>query len=412
MKKRIISPLVVAVTIAIGQAGCNSAGSSKRFAKGGSFKKEMTFSEDVAFLQKHVEVITLGQGEGKPNVAVVPAYQGRVMTSTVGGDEAPSHGWINYDLIASGKVGPHINAFGGEDRFWLGPEGGQFSIFFNKGDPFDLEHWQTPAMIDTVPYEVTEKSDREVAFRHEADIKNYSGTAFSLRIERVVRLFDRAQIGEILGTVLPSGVRAVAYETENVLTNTGEAAWIKQGGLLSIWILGMYKHSEETTVLVPYVEGAEAELGPIVNADYFGTVPEERLRVADGVIRFSGDGQYRSKIGLTQQRAKPVLGSYDATRQLLTLVQYTKPEGAADYVNSMWELQEEPFKGDVVNSYNDGPPRPGDKPLGPFYELESSSPALALKPGESATHIHRTIHLQGDETAVRDLGQAILGAVE
>ena len=165
-------------------------------------------------------------------------------------------------------------------------------------------------------------------------------------------------------------------------------------------------------MLVPYVEGDEAKLGPIVNADYFGTVPAERLRVADGVIRFSGDGQYRSKIGLTPQRAKPVLGSYDATRQLLTLVQYTKPEGATDYVNSMWELQDEPFKGDVVNSYNDGPPSPGAKPLGPFYELESSSPALALKPGESATHIHRTIHLQGDEAAIRRLGKSLLGAIE
>ena len=59
-------------------------------------------------------------------------------------------------------------------------------------------------------------------------------------------------------------------------------------------------------MLVPYVEGDEAKLGPIVNADYFGTVPAERLRVADGVIRFSGDGQYRSKIDLTPQRAKPV----------------------------------------------------------------------------------------------------------
>jgi len=130
------------------------------------------------------------------------------------------------------------------------------------------------------------------------------------------------------------------------------------------------------------------------------------------VIRFSGDGQYRSKIGLTPQRAKPVLGSYDATRQLLTIVQYTKPEGATDYVNSMWEMQAEPFKGDVVNSYNDGPPSPGAKPLGPFYELESSSPALALKPGENANHTHRTIHLQGDEAAVRTIGKMLLGVVE
>ena len=42
------------------------------------------------------------------------------------------------DIIASGKTQPHINVYGGEDRFWLGPEGGQFSIFFAKDAKFDL----------------------------------------------------------------------------------------------------------------------------------------------------------------------------------------------------------------------------------------------------------------------------------
>jgi len=33
------------------------------------------------------------------------------------------YGWINRELVASGKRQKHINAFGGEDRFWLaGPE--------------------------------------------------------------------------------------------------------------------------------------------------------------------------------------------------------------------------------------------------------------------------------------------------
>ena len=64
---------------------------------------------------------------------------------------------------------------------------------------------------------------------------------------------------------------------------------------------------------------------------------------------------------------------------MLTLVQYDQPEGATDYVNSMWEIQKEPFAGDVVNSYNDGPPAPGAKPLGPFYELETSSPGRSAR---------------------------------
>jgi len=61
----------------------------------------------------------------------------------------------------------------------------------------------------------------------------------------------------------------------------------------------------------------------------------------------------------------------------------------------MWETQKEPFAGDVANSYNDGPASPGAAPMGPFYELESSSPALALKPGLSFTHVHTTFHFQG-----------------
>ena len=84
MKRQFITPLIVAAAVALGQAGCSSPGTPKRLAKAGSSKKEMTFPEDVAFLQKHVEVITLGQGEGQPQVAIVPAYQGRVMTSTGG----------------------------------------------------------------------------------------------------------------------------------------------------------------------------------------------------------------------------------------------------------------------------------------------------------------------------------------
>jgi hypothetical protein len=120
--------------------------------------------------------------------------------------------------------------------------------------------------------------------------------------------------------------------------------------------------------------------------------------VKDDVLFFSGDGKCRSKIGLSPQRAKPIMGSYDSSNKVLTLVQYSKPEGVIDYVNSLWEMQEEPYRGDAANSYNDGPPAPGKKPLGPFYELESSSPAAGLEASESITHIHRTIHLQGPES--------------
>jgi hypothetical protein len=154
---------------------------------------------------------------------------------------------------------------------------------------------------------------------------------------------------------------------------------------------------------VPFQKGPPSARGPIVNDSYFGKVPGDRLVVQNGVLFFRADANYRSKIGVPPRRAKSVLGSYDAPQKTLTIVQFTLPRGVTDYVNSVWELQPSPFGGDVVNSYNDN----GN--LGRFYELESSSPALALKPGASATHTHQTIHLQGGEPELDAIARVVLG---
>ena len=178
--------------------------------------------------------------------------------------------------------------------------------------------------------------------------------------------------------------------------------------MLSIWILGMYNPSPATTVVIPYVSGSEADLGPVVKDNYFGKVPSDRLVAKEKAMFFSCDGKCRSKIGLNPKRAKSVLGSYDALNKVLTIVQYNKPSESRDYVNSAWELQKDPFSGDVVNSYNDGPNDEG-KIMGPFFELETSSPAAALKPGDSLVHLHRTVHFTGPEDVLNKVAVAILG---
>lgn len=127
------------------------------------------------------------------------------------------------------------------------------------------------------------------------------------------------------------------------------------------------------------------------------------------MIYFRADARHRSKIGVSPTRVLPVLGSYDLGKKLLTLVQYTLPAGRTDYVNSQWKLQERPFSGDVANSYNDGPNALGAS-LGNFYELESSSPANELTPGQTAEHVHRTIHLTGTEEQLDQIAQSVLGA--
>ncbi len=368
-----------------------------------------SFGDDVTFLRKHTSVVVLSDAEGRAQVAVAPDYQGRVLTSTASGLGGPSCGWINRAAIADGKRQPHINVLGGEDRFWLGPERGQYSIFFEHGRPFSLEHWQTPEPIDWGAWQIVSQSGTEIRFRRPMKLKNYSNTLFELTAERTVRLLDRAQLAERLGVNVGDSISAVAFESENRITNSGKNAWRKETGLLSIWILGMFQHSEQTTVVIPFRAGPESRLGPVANDAYFGTVPADRLIIGAEHIFFRCDGRYRSKIGLTPLRAKPILGSYAADSRVLTLVQYTLPEGVTDYVNSMWEMQQKPYAGDAVNGYNDGPPAPGAKPLGPFFELESSSPAAALAPGKSLTHVHRTIHLQGPAPALSPVAERTLG---
>src|SRR5262245_28858581 len=195
-----------------------------------------TFGDDAAFLSKHTSVVVLSDSAGMAKVALVPAWQGRVMTSTAEGDTGLSFGWINRELITSGKLQPHINVFGGEERFWLGPEGGQFSIFFAKGAKFELSDWQTPAAIDTIPDEVAKQSKSSATFRSSFGLTNYSGTKFEVKVNREVKLLDAKSACEKLGLKNVKGANIVAFESVNEISNAGKEHWKKESGLLSVWI--------------------------------------------------------------------------------------------------------------------------------------------------------------------------------
>jgi hypothetical protein len=238
-------------------------------------------------------------------------------------------------------------------------------------------------------------------------LTNYAGTEFTLKVVRTIRMLSDRDVASRLGIGL-DGVKWVGFESDNRIINTGNTEWLQEKGLLSIWILAMFTPTQDTFVVVPFDTHGS---GPIVNDSYFGKVPADRLVVHDkeGYMVFRCDGQHRSKIGLGPARARPVLGSYSPSARLLTIVRYSKTEGATQYVNSMWETQKEPFGGDVVNSYNDGPTEPGMPALGGFYEMESSSPAAMLKPGEQLTHSHATFHFVGESGPLDSISHSVLG---
>jgi len=367
---------------------------------------QKSYAHDREFLKSHTKnTIELQSADSNSKILISGDYQGRVMTSTATGDSGNSFGWINYKLISSGEKKKQFNPVGGEERFWLGPEGGQYALYFEKGDSFNIAYWQVPSVIDTEMYDVSQPDKSQVVFSKKASLVNYSGTRFDIDIERKISLLDKRQLEERLRTNIPASVSFVGYETDNSIKNTGTGDWKKENGLLSIWLLGMMTPSEQTTVIIPFI--AQKNIHDFITDNYFVQIPAERLQIKDSVLFFTCDGKSRGKIGLSPVIAKSIAASYDFKNNVLSIIFFPVDRNGI-YVNSKWEIQKQPFKGDVVNSYNDGPLQDGTQ-LGPFYEIESSSSAKELKTGEKLEYKQTTCHLQGDYNALNNIARQLLG---
>ncbi|HEV7381157.1 MAG TPA: DUF6786 family protein [Dyadobacter sp.] len=363
-----------------------------------------TFGYDLEFLSKHQSIITLtAEDDHDAKALVVAGYQGRVMTSTATGDGGNSYGWVNYRLIESGAHQPHMNAFGGEERFWLSPEGGQFSVYFKNGDSFDFENWQTPSCIDSLPFSITELTNFSASFHMEAELENHSGTKFSIAVNRTVLMLDKQTIFSSLGIDSLGNCKSVAYSSTNEITNNG-SAWKPETGMIGIWLLGMFKPSDKTVIIAPYTNQHANRL--MLTDNYFGKIPSERLIINDAAVLLMADGKYRSKIGLAPHSATNVAGSYDAENGLLTIIQYGLNRDER-YLKSTWEMHDEPYKGDVFNAYNDGKLDDGTQ-MGPFYELESSSSTRELREGEKLVHNQKTYHFEGEAEALNEIALQVL----
>jgi hypothetical protein len=367
---------------------------------------ENSFQADADFLKKYFDIHTLKNSEGGRAI-VIPALQGRTMTSASQGEDGQSYGYIKYDTFGGG-FDPQITLFGGEDRIWISPEGGQYSVFFDPDVPMEYANWRAPKILDSTPYDVVRKEDSIITTKAATSVMNMSRFTFDIEIERTVELLTRDNAASCMNVDV-DGVSLVAHESRNKLTNTGSVAWKKESGLLGLWSLCMSKPSPSATLMIPFRKGPESDLGTIVTSDYFGELDSKRLSVNEelGMIFLLGDGDYRSKLGLSEKRALPLLGSWDPERGVLTVSQFSMPESAPNgYTNNLWEVQDEPYAGDVINGYNDGPNESGGK-LGGFYELETVSPAYALASGESCAHMHRTIRIEGDRERLDAIAKAV-----
>jgi hypothetical protein len=364
-----------------------------------------TFGYDLHFLNKYDSVIVL-KADSSAQVIVSPKYQAKVFTSTAAGLEGKSFGWVNYKAFTE-AADPHMNAYGGENRIWLGPEGGRFSLFFKAGDSMVFDNWKTPAAFDTEAWNILSRSDQSVEMQKDMQLVNYSGTTFTLTANRSVSMLNRGEISNLLQTGIDTSLQVVGYTTSNAITNKGKNDWNEVTGMPCIWILDMLNPSPSTVIVVPYLADAVTDTSEIATTDYFGEIGKDRLKFLQNTILFKADGKSRGKIGLRPATAKQAAGSYDPESKMLTITTFDIDRNGL-YMNQVWGTKEPAFTGDAVNAYNDGPLENGSQ-MGPFYEIESVSPAALLRPGETLRHNHSVIHLTGDEITLDSVCRAVLG---
>lgn len=395
------------ITMTLVTALLFSCGNTKKEGNDMKSYEKGSFGYDLNYLSSKDSLIILKGANEDAQVIVSPKYQAKVFTSTVEGLEGKSIGFVGYKAFELATPDEHMNGFGGENRFWLGPEGGKYSVYFEPKVEQVYDNWHTPKPIDTEVWELVSATGQKAMMRKGMEVKNYLGTQLQLNVDRTVELLNTDKIKSLLKVELNDKVKSVAYRTENVITNKNNFEWTTETGTICTWILDMFIPAPEAVTIIPFYEGDEKELGKIVTSDYFGEIASDRLVSKGSTLYFKTDGKSRGKLGLNSYRTKGIAGNYDPASKRLTITTFDVERGAT-YLNQEWNPTKDPLIGDAMNAYNDGPLEDGSI-MGPFLEVESCSSAAFLKPGESQTHNHNVYHFVGEADELTKITELVLG---
>lgn len=366
-----------------------------------------TFGYDLQYLNTKDSLVVLTDNNGQAQVIVSPKYQAKVFTSTVNGLEGNSLGYLNYKTFDSKETNEHMNGYGGENRFWIGPEGGRYSVFFESGKEQVYDNWHTPQAIDIEAWKIISSGKRDVWMQKDMEVKNYLGNDMKLSINRKVHLLTTSDIKNMLGITFTDKVKSVAYSTQNTIQNMNNFAWSKETGTICMWMLDMFNTGSKALTIIPFNEGDPNQLGKIATTDYFGEIPCNRIKIKNGILYLKTDGKYRSKLGMSSMRTKSIAANYNPEINRLTITTFDVDPNAI-YLNQEWNPEKDPLIGDVLNAYNDGPLEDGSI-MGPFLEVESASPAAFLKQGEIQVHNHNVFHFVGKDEDLSIISRALLG---
>ena len=181
MKKLIC--LVFLIIVMIMEFSCNNP---KRSQKNDNFEKG-SFGYDLAYLsQKDDGLIVLSGNDDKAQIIVSAKYQGKVFTSTANGLSGNSLGFVNYKVFDADVIDEHMNGYGGENRFWLGPEGGKYSVYFAPDARQVFDNWHTPKPIDVEQWDVVSSDVDNVVMKKYIQVTNYLGSHLKLNVDRKI----------------------------------------------------------------------------------------------------------------------------------------------------------------------------------------------------------------------------------
>ena len=354
-----------------------------------------TFKEHLLLVQKsEPDCIVLKEGNSK--ILISPNFGARILTSTA---NKKSYAWLNEIALKENIQSKNKKSYGAEDRLWFNPLGSKFTLYYNQKEIIG-SNWNVPKLFDTATFKLVDRTLTVATFQKKALITNNIGTKFTVHIDRHLQLFSKITIENQLQITIPKNVFSVGFSSNNSVTNTGKD-WQQENGLIAPWILGMFRGSKRSTAIFPFNASTEK---PLQLKKYLGEFGTERVSVRDSVIYFKTDGDKRSKIGLMAKNSTAVIGNYDATNKILTIITFTfHPNGK--YLSSTETNSEKLFKGDVVNCYNNNPINNSSS----FFELETTAPAKELKTRECINHIHNTYHFEGSPEDLNRISKKVLG---
>lgn len=140
----------------------------------------MRFSDAVQLLSDSGKTtyVLNSPGQGRP-VLVCPALAGRVIGTTCDVNSGELGGFLDADAFLHGMKDIWDN-WGGEERYWLCPEGGQFGLMFQGRENCFANYVVQPG-INSQEYEVVDVARTCDSLTMQADFElvNAAGTRFT-----------------------------------------------------------------------------------------------------------------------------------------------------------------------------------------------------------------------------------------